>query len=195
MSTKILTVHFTSNGIPQTGLTPTIDIFELDPINQNNNPQVVSGAATVEIGFGWYRYNFTTYDSTFNYVFTFDGGITLSNFDRYKIGGNESYVEETASEVWNEPTMIHLGLGTTGFMLTQIKSDTTAIQVSQTTLISLINTLLKYERNRTKIDTLNATLTIYDDDCVTALTTFNLRDQLGNPSIAEVCEKSPITCP
>ncbi|PPD55677.1 MAG: hypothetical protein CTY12_00025 [Methylotenera sp.] len=195
MATKILTVHFTSSGIPQVGLTPVIDIFELDATNPLLNTHVVTAAATVEVGLGWYRYNFTSYNPTKNYVFTFDGGNTLIDCDRYKIGGNESYVEEISSQVWEEQSTDHLNAGTTGFLFTQIKSDTTSIMVSQGTITSLVNTLLKYERNRTKIDTANATLTIFDDDCTTPLTVFNLRDHLGNPSIQEVCERAPTTCP
>lgn len=194
MSTKILTVHFTSSGSPQLGLSPVVDIFELDQTNININTHVVVAGSLVEIGSGWYRYDYTTYDPTKTYVFTFDGGNVLSDYDRYKIGGNESYVEEISSEVWNENTLDHLVTGSTGFILTQLKSDTTSISINQVTITSLVNTLLKYERNRTKIDTANATLTIFDDDCVTPLTIFNLRDHLGNPSIQEVCERSPTNC-
>lgn len=194
MATKILTVHYTSNGIPATALTPTIDIYELSTTTPSLNSHVVTSGTTIEIGQGWYRYDFVLYNPTKNYVFTFDGGNLLSNFERYKIGGNESYIEEISSGVWEEPTSNHLLTGTTGFMLTQIKSDSTSISLNQGTITSLINTLLKYERNRTKIDTINATLTIFDDDCITPLTTFNLRDHLGNPSISEVCERSPLNC-
>ena len=139
MATKLLTVHFTRLGTPITGLTPVIDIFEL---GVTTNTHVVVAGATIEVGLGWYRYDFTTYDAKKNYVFTFDGGTALDNCERYKIGGNESYIEEISDE----------------------------ISISQTALTALINTMLKYERNRTKIDIAAATLTIYDDDCVTPLT-------------------------
>lgn len=192
MTTKILTVHFTKTGIPQAGLSPIIDIFELNPTNPAINNHVVVAGTASEIGLGWYRYNFTSYDSKQNYVFTFDGGATLTNNERYKIGGNESYVEDISSGVWEETSNDHLNLGTTGFLLTQVKSDTTSVMVSQGTITTLVNTLLKYERNRTRIDVAQATLSIYDDDGTTVLTTFNLKDHLGNPSIAEVCERVAI---
>lgn len=195
MARKIITVHFTTNGTPQIGLTPTIDVYELHPTNPLLDTLLINDGVTTEIGNGWYRYDFLNYDFTKNYVYSFDGGIGLPACERYKIGGNESYVEDISSEVWEEQSTDHLNAGTTGFLLTQIKSDTTSIMVSQGTITSLVNTLLKYERNRTKIDTVNATLTIYDDDCTTPLTVFNLRDHLGNPSIQEVCERSPTTCP
>jgi len=192
MAHKIISVHFTSSGIPVTGLSPVINIYELNLTNSALNPLVVTNGTTVEIGTGWYRYDFLTYDPTKNYVYTFDGGISLSMGERYKIGGNESYVEDISSGVWDEPTLSHLGLGTTGFTLTQIQTDTSTVSISQTTILTLLNTLLKYERNRTKIDIPTATLTIYDDNGTTVLTTFNLLDHLGNPSVSEVCERSPI---
>jgi hypothetical protein len=194
MANKIITVHFTNSGIPQPGLSPIVDIFELDPSNPAINTQVVNNGVTVEIGMGFYRYDFATYDQTKNYVFVFDGGAGLTGCDRYKYGGNESYTEEIAPTVWNAQTTSHVAAGTTGLMLSQIKADTAAILISEVAMTTLLNTLLKYERNRTKIDVANAQMIIYDDDCVTPLTTFNLRDFSGMPSVQEVCERIPTTC-
>lgn len=194
MANKIITVHFTSNGVPQPLLTPTIDIFELHPTNPVLNTLVVNDGAVVEIGQGWYRYNFTTYDPTKNYVFTIDGGATLADCDRYHTGGNESYSEEIAPAVWEEQTTNHVASGTTGLMLSQIKADTASILISEAAMTTLLSTLLKYERNRTKIDVANAQMIIYDDDCITPLTTFDLRDFSGMPSVQEVCERIPTTC-
>ena len=92
-----------------------------------------------------------------------------------------------ANAVWEEPAMDHLSPGSIGEMVTQIKADTGSVAISNAALTSLVNTLLKYERNRTKIDTVNKQMIIYDDDCTTVLHTFNLRDANGNPSVAEVC--------
>lgn len=188
---KILTVHFTSDGLPTIGLTPTIDIYE---ITSGVDTLVISSGSVIEIGNGWYKYVFSSYLPNKNYIFTFDGGSSMFDCERYKVGGNESYSEDTASMVWDEPTLAHLGLGTTGFALTQIQTDTHQTQIAQPTLVTLLNLLLKYERNRTKIDVVNATMTIYDDDCITPLTVFNLTDSLGNPSIQEVCARTPTTC-
>lgn len=194
MTNKIITVHFTSSGGPQTGLSPVIDIFLLDPLNPAVNTQVVTSGTSVEVGLGFYRYDFASYDPTKSYVFSFDGGVSLSDCDRYKYGGNESYVEDISGEVWNEPATDHTQTGSTGLLLNQIKADTTTIQVSESVITTLITTLLKYERNRTKLDTVNAQLIIYDDDCVTPLTTFDLRDFSGMPSVQEVCERVPQGC-
>ncbi len=191
MAHKIITVHFTTSGLPVTGLSPTINIFELNLANPAINTLVVTDGVVTEIGSGWYRYDFLTYDPTQNYVYTLDGGSGLTTFERYKIGGNESFVEDISTGVWDEPSMNHLLSGSTGFVLQATKSDTTSIAVSQATITSLVNLVLKYERNRTKIDIATATLTIYEDNGIDILTVFNLRDHLGNPNLAEVAERVP----
>lgn len=194
MANKIITVHFTNNGVPQSGLTPTIDLFELNPTNPAINTHVVVAGATVEIGSGWYRYDFATYNPAKSYVFSFDGGVTMDACDRFKYGGNESYVEDIAPAVWEETATNHVNSGTTGMLLTQIDAKTSQLQINDATMSALLNTLLKYERNRTKIDTVNAQMIIYDDDCVTPLTIFNLHDFNGMPSVQEVCERIPQGC-
>lgn len=191
MATKIIAVNFTNNGVPALGLSPTIDIWELSP-----DSLVVNNGALVEVAQGWYRYNFVTYDYTKTYVFTIDGGVTLTQpCDRYKIGGNESFVEDISYQVWEESGAAHLTLGTTGYIVNQIKADTTNIIISVAAATTLIQTLLKYERNRTRIDPIAKTLTVYDDDCITPLQVFDLLDTTGTPSVTEVCERKPITCP
>jgi hypothetical protein len=194
MARKLLTVHFTSAGVPQIGLTPTIDIFELNPTNPASNTHVVVGEPAVEIGLGWYRYDFTTYSPAKSYVFTFDGGNTLADCDRYQIGGNESYVEEIASSVWDQTLTDHQTTGSSGLALSQVQADVAEVRLNDAAMTTLLETMLKYQRNRTKIDVNNAQLIIYDDDCVTPLTTFNLRDFSGMPSVQEVCERVPTTC-
>lgn len=192
MATKLITAHFTINNNPATGLSPTIIIIRLEPAT---NVLEINGDTLSEIGGGWYRYDFGAYDISKSYVFTIDGGNSLQAADRYKYGGNESYVEDVSYGVWEEQSIDHVDTGTTGFVLNQIKGDTGTTLVNMTTVQTLINTLLKYERNRTKIDTAQHTLTVYDDDCITPLTVFRLRDRNGQPTIAEICERVPGSCP
>lgn len=59
--------------------------------------------------------------------------------------------------------------------------------------ISDIVTLLqKYEENRSVIDKINNTLTIYDDDGTTPILRFSLLDSGGSPSTIEVAERLPL---
>ena len=60
------------------------------------------------------------------------------------------------------------------------------------TATTLIQTLLKYSANRTRIDKVNNTLTVYEDNGTTPLKVFELRDSNFSPSVAEVAERYPI---
>lgn len=188
MSTKIITAFFTSSGVPCTGLVPAITITST---TTSVDTTTVSAASMTEIGNGWYKYAFTTYDRALDYVFVIDGGSSLDAYDRYQHGGNESYAEDISSAVLEEPLVDHAVTGSLSDNVTRIKADTTTIVVSEVTITTLLNTLLKYQRNRTRIDTSNAQLIIYDDDETTPLTTFNLKDFNGMPSVQEVCERIP----
>lgn len=192
MASKIITAHFTNNGVPTTGLTPLITINQLDPLSSTSYNTVVSSAPMVDVSLGWYRYDFSSYDPTGSYVLLIDGGSGLSSYERYKVGGNESYTEDISSGVWEEPTTTHTTTDTMGMALNQIYVDVASIALNDITLANLLNTLLKYERNRTRIDTDTQQLIIYDDDGTTPLTTFNLLDFSGMPSVQEVCERVPV---
>lgn len=188
---KTITAHFTSSSIPQPGLTPVIDVFELGVVAAGPNTHVVTAATMTEIGGGWYRYDFSTYDPAKSYVFNIDGGSVLLDCDRYKYGGNESYVEDITKTVLEEPLIDHATSGSLAESVAMIKADTASIMMSESAVVILLDTLLKYQRNRTKIDTANAQLVIYDDDGITPLTTFDLKDFNGMPSVQEVCERIP----
>jgi hypothetical protein len=191
MPTKIITAHFTSAGVPQPGLTPSINITQLNLLSEL---AVVSNDTLSEIGNGWYRYNFTSYDPSKSYVFTIDGGPLLTDCERYQYGGNESYAEDITTTVLNEPILNHTVTGSVADTITRIKADTATLVINDTTMAALLNTMLKYQRNRTRIDAANAQMIIYDDDCETPLTIFDLRDLRGMPSVQEVCERIPQTC-
>lgn len=189
MATKIVTAHFTNSEVPVTGLTPTVDVYAL---TNTTDTVVVAGDPLIEIGGGWYKYVFATYDPSQTYVFTIDGGGALPPYERFKTGGNESYTEDIAPAVWDQQTTDHVGTGTTGLMLSQIKADTSSILITDAQLSTLLNTILKYHRNRTKIDLNSAQLIIYDDDGTTPITVFDLKDFNGMPNVQEVCEKVPL---
>ncbi len=187
MASKIITAFFTNNGAPQTGLTPTIDIWELHPTIPTTNPQVVTGDPVTEIGGGWYRFDFLTYDSMLNYSMVFDGGVSLAGGERYHIAGNESYSED----MWSQQASTSTAADTMGLLQNQTAANSALCNVTLTTAVSLIELLLKYDRNRTRIDKTTMTLTVYDDDGTTPLTVFNLLDGTGTPSVDEVCERDP----
>jgi len=194
----IISSFFTNNGNPVTGLTPTIRIWEVTP---TLDTLVVTDAPMGEIGDGFYKYDFVSYDPTKDYTFRSDGGVTLPAVNRYLVGANNAAsittqtLTEIGAQVWDTNANSHLIPGSTGEKLSQIKADTTTLVVSTSAINALVQLVLKYDTNRTKIDTVAKTLTVYDDDCVTPLEVFNLFDSNGVPSVTEVCERRPTTCP
>jgi hypothetical protein len=86
----LIKTNFTSNGVPQEGLAPTIRI-----INLPGQQVEVSGAGmteNIELT-GSYYYDFATYSITGNYDIRCDGGMALSNYDRYTWGTNSDDLE------------------------------------------------------------------------------------------------------
>lgn len=86
-----ITHVFTDSGTPTSGLSPTINIYEVDTGNQ-----VVTNASMTEIGStGIYKYNFTARKQSKEYVWKADGTSTLATAsERYISGKIESSAEE-----------------------------------------------------------------------------------------------------
>jgi len=88
----IITAIFKNQGVPATGLTPTIDIY-----NVTGSVQVVTAAAMSEVGGGIYRYDFAAFNPALDYAVVCDGGSSLGNADRYAAGGTT--VEGMAEQI------------------------------------------------------------------------------------------------
>lgn len=71
----------------------------------------------------------------------------------------------------------------------QITVDTILVTVQNMSLV--IDDLIKYQRNKTVIDPAAFTLTIYEDDGTTPLTTFDLQDQNGVSSVLSIFKRIP----
>jgi hypothetical protein len=105
----IIFAFFTKSGIPETGLSPVIDIWEDD------GTQVVTSTLMAEVNGGFYQYDFTTYDGSKNYAIRADGGATLDNAERYVFSSNE------VAGVWDEQLNDHTITGSTGATLSNIQ--------------------------------------------------------------------------
>ena len=77
----IINQLLTNSGVPTTGLTTEITIYE-----EGNATPVVNAQALTEYGDGLYYYDFTTYNQRKRYEVYIDGdtGATLTGTDRYK---------------------------------------------------------------------------------------------------------------
>jgi hypothetical protein len=80
----LIIAFFTDSGVPKTGLSPTLDVWEAD------GSQVVTAQAMTEIAGGFYKYDFTTYDEDEDYCIRADGTATLSGAERYVYSTNET---------------------------------------------------------------------------------------------------------
>jgi len=79
----LLLAFFLDKGVPKTGLSPTIDVWEDD------GTQVVTAQAMTEIAGGFYKYDFAGYDESKDYCIRADGGVALAVNDRYVFNTNE----------------------------------------------------------------------------------------------------------
>ena len=96
----IFTAVFTYNGAPKLLLSPLITIYDV-----SDGSAVVSGADMTEIGGGFYKYNYTSFDSTKNYVFVCDGGAAQQDGERYTYGssgstGNIEFLKDMEGGRW-----------------------------------------------------------------------------------------------
>jgi hypothetical protein len=205
----LITSFFTRNGLPETGLTPTIRVWEVNSTGQilligspNGSISNVDGIMTELIDApsqdGFYKFDFTTllgFSDQKSFTCRVYGGATLPAGERYQI----VTIDPTASadlnsitqHVWDVNLASHLQTGSTGEKLAQIGADTSSLAMSMPNITTLLNMLLKYDTNRTKIDPVAKTLTVYDNDCTTVLRRFDLFDSNGIPSVSEVCERVP----
>lgn len=114
--------HFVDNGVPKTGLSPVITVWQVDTSTKLIDSQPMS-----EIGDGGYKYYFTTYDTDKDYLFVSDGGAILESSDRYKYTTNETGIVSAAVEaidvasvseivegILDEPLVDHRTNGTVG---------------------------------------------------------------------------------
>lgn len=185
--------HFTKGGHPKTGLSPTLSVWEIGA----TDTKIVNSAAMTEVGDGFYKYEFTAYNPTKEYGFISDAGPELPPNERYGTNATEESKlsnfdkDDLVDRTWDEAAIEHLIPGSTGAYHNEMHADINQLRLDVTTALDLLRLLLKYEQNRTKLDAVNKTLTVFDDDGITPIKVFNLFDRNGNPSIEEVFERVP----
>jgi len=138
--------HFTRDGEPATGLSPIIEVRDVDTTSV-----VVSGSSMLEVGGGFYKYDFSLYNPDRDYAITCDS-VTLSGTERYTYASSGEYNE----------------------VLDSIESTVGIVDIRT-------NLLRKIWTNRLELfdgDTDNWVL--YDDDASTPLLTFSVSDKDGD---------------
>lgn len=183
-----VSVQFTRNGIPATDLeivTPGFPTLRIWDITQGAKSLTLDATtlSSVTDGLnddGFYMHIFTNaegFDETKKYVCAFDGGSSIPDCERYSSGyiipNYQNEILDKLDEITDE-------------------TDENSIESKINTILLITDYLRKFETNRTYIDTKNAELIVYDDDCKTVLWKFKLLDCVGKPGVEEIAERLPI---
>lgn len=73
-----------------------------------------------------------------------------------------------------------------------IDSSTGTISVDLAQLVAITDVIRMHSTNRTRIDPVAKTLTVFQDDGVVPLVVFQLMDRNGSPSVDEIAERLPL---
>lgn len=110
------------------------------------------------------------------------------------MGGTVNNIEDIVENIDTTTTDIQTTVTNIDTLVTAIDACVDQIKtVDLPAIFTLLECVRKYDTNRTRIDPVTFTLTIFDDDCVTPLRVFRLFDHNGQPSITNVCERKPST--
>lgn len=96
--------YFSDNGVPKTGLSPTLTVIDVSDDSVDVNAENMT-----EISNGFYKYNFTTYDTKKDYAMISNGGATLSDSDRYISSSNNLSSDINDLDRFNKSSMIITG--------------------------------------------------------------------------------------
>ena len=186
----IINSFFTKQGISVAGLTPSVYVWAIDDISGTKTP-VVTGLPALDAGDGMYTLNISSYvnDQT-HYIVVVDAGDSMTPYGRYNTG-SITPAKNIAAAVWNADAVSYTNANTMGELINKISAHTSTTAVDIIDIKQLLHTLKQFENNRTKIDTQAKTLTVYQDDGVTPLQVFNLKDSAGIGSVTEVAERVP----
>lgn len=134
-------------------------------------------------------------------------------------GGSGPTAAQIAAQVWESLLSAHTNILTMGGMVNTLNTrtlntynllngvdfkldlnlaktddvllDTQSLINSLQLAIDIVNEILKYSANRTKIDKIAKTLTVFDDNGTTPIKVFDLKDFNGVASITEIAERAP----
>jgi len=116
----IILAYFSENGIPKTGLSPVLYIYDL-----SDDSLVIDGEAMSEVAQGGYKYDFVAFDGTKDYYIICDS-VTLIGSERYLYGSSSGLGDIEAILVdTNELQTDWTNAGRLDAILDTIAEDTT----------------------------------------------------------------------
>ena len=190
---RTIVADFRLNGTPQTGLSPTILIWQVD----SPDVLIIDDDDMSEIGNGFYKYIFTDgngFDPREDFVYQADGTASITNdSERFVTGACCAPTpEENADGVWEANKDDYTDVNTMGGRANATFTNVEQLLLDVADVEALVELVLKFHCNRTRIDTVNKTLTVFDNDGVTPIKVFELKDGSGAASVEEVCERDPV---
>lgn len=108
---------FTNQGYPAEGLFPSVRVREV-----STGTIVVDWETMIEIGDGWYKYDFS-YDYTKEYVATLDAGDDLSISERYVFSAKDNSLHDAKNIVWNAQVSSFQTSGSFGEIIKNTSDD------------------------------------------------------------------------
>ena len=168
-SKTIITSFSNSDGSPATGIASS----SIRIRDANSSEVLIDEDALTEIGDGFYRYVFTDYSASINYVMRFDGGSALGA-GRYTFAANEHY----SFENWEEPMTAHTGSVFASGSVTPLSSSG-----------QMMNFLQDIEGGRWRIDTSTNQMVFYKEDNSTIVAVYDLFNSASNPDTNNVFER------
>jgi hypothetical protein len=161
----LITAFFIDRGVPKTGLSPLVSIWESD------GNFAVKEESMIERAGGFYDYDFVGHNKDKNYTIRADGGSSLSLADRYKFNSNEVEL----GEVWDKQYSEHIKVGSFGEAFNAVQTDMEFVK--------------HIEGGRWKIDTVLNQMIFYEADNITEVARFNLKDESGDPAHENIFER------
>jgi len=151
---------FSDDGAPKAGLVPTLRIRLV-----SDGTLTITDDAMSEVGDGWYKYDFTAYTGSVDYAIRCDGGVTLTNVDRYMFAGNENYVDD----IWGAALTDHTVSGSIGAAMN-----------------------FTYDMEGGRWHLVGDQMVFYKSDNVTEVARFNLFDATGVPTTQSAYERTRV---
>lgn len=147
---------------------------------------------------GFYSYVFDDtlgYDPSTTYLVRVDAGLSVTQSERYQVASltPEQTEEGIADSVWQASSSDYLDVNQMGGRANSTFNNTGQLLLDVSDVETIVQLILKYDTNRTKINTSTSELIVYDDDCQTELRRFKLLDDGGQPSVTDVIERRPIS--
>jgi len=95
---------FSNNGVPKTGLIPTLTIIDV-----SDNSIIINAEAMTEMNNGFYKYDFSAYDDMKDYTMISDGTATLPAAERYVTSSNSLFSDINELNRFNKSSMLITG--------------------------------------------------------------------------------------